>query len=291
MRGGRAAAARPPFVSLDITQGVPVAQFIVVPQWQGSAAARAMLLADGANAIAGDLPARATRFVDVPAEVGDRFDTQVKGFGALEHVRAALADAIEQSDASAGPLIVIGGDASVTVSALAALPERNELALVWCSADAALQLPSPELGFDQQSLAAILGAGEPQLALDPPLAESRVLLVGARNTADDAEAAHAAALASVDPSDHDALASAADATGATGAWVHINLDVLDISEVEGRFETTPFGVASADLVHSLKALKREVPIVGASITGFAPRSADAATNDLGVILRLIGALA
>lgn len=265
-----------------------MAQFFVVPQWQGSAAARAMLLADGAIAIAGDLPSKATTLVPVPTEAGDKFDTAVKGFGAIEHVREALAEALADAHA---PTIVIGGDASVTVSALAAAPDRDELALVWCSASPALKHPGPpELGFEQMALTAILGDGEPKLALRPAFAPNRVLLVGARNISD-AESSEASKLTSVNISGHDALANAASSTSATGVWVHINLDVLDPAEIEGLFEPEPFGVTSADLIHSIKALKHEVPIVGASITGFAPRSADAATNDLGVILRLIGALA
>ncbi len=43
-------------------------RFLVVPQWQGSPAARAMHLIDGAEAIAGDLPRGATVRVDVPVE-------------------------------------------------------------------------------------------------------------------------------------------------------------------------------------------------------------------------------
>lgn len=269
-----------------------MAQFFVVPQWQGSAAARAMLLADGANAIAGDLPSKATTFVAVPTEAGDKFDTQIKGFGAIEQVRTSLAEAFERTDASDSPFIVIGGDASVTVSALAATPAPHELALVWCSAEPALEQPgAPDLGFEQMALTAILGGGEQKLALNPAVCPDRVLFVGVRDISD-AEASESRKVEAVDiSSDHDALVGEIDGMGATGAWVHINLDVLDPAEIEGLFSPEPFGVSSSDLVHALKALKKEVPIVGASITGFAPRSAEAATNDLGVILRLIGALA
>ena len=42
-------------------------RFFVVPQWQGSPAARAMHLVDGAEAIAGDLPRASTARVEVPA--------------------------------------------------------------------------------------------------------------------------------------------------------------------------------------------------------------------------------
>jgi arginase len=46
-------------------------RFFVVPQWQGSPAARAMHLVDGAEAIAGDLPRASTARVEVPG-VGRR---------------------------------------------------------------------------------------------------------------------------------------------------------------------------------------------------------------------------
>ena len=46
-------------------------RFLVVPQWQGSPAARAMHLVDGAEAIAGDLPCASTARVEVPASAGE----------------------------------------------------------------------------------------------------------------------------------------------------------------------------------------------------------------------------
>ncbi|RIJ25759.1 arginase family protein, partial [Clavibacter michiganensis subsp. insidiosus] len=53
------------------------ASFVVVPQWQGSGSSRAMRLADGAEAIRGDLPASATHVVDVPVEAGESLGTGV----------------------------------------------------------------------------------------------------------------------------------------------------------------------------------------------------------------------
>ncbi|MCR2828112.1 arginase family protein, partial [Microbacterium sp. zg.Y909] len=58
-------------------------RFIVVPQWQGSPSARAMLLVDGAEAIEGDLPRAACTRVDVPLEAGESLDTGVHRLSAL----------------------------------------------------------------------------------------------------------------------------------------------------------------------------------------------------------------
>lgn len=50
-------------------------------------------------------------------------------------------------------------------------------------------------------------------------------------------------------------------------------------------------MTAADLAAALRRLREEVPIAGATIAGFAPRSPADAVLDLGAILRLIGAVA
>jgi arginase len=58
-------------------------RFLVIPQWQGSPAPRAMLLTDGASAISGDLPRAATTVLDVPVEAGESLGTGVRRLSAL----------------------------------------------------------------------------------------------------------------------------------------------------------------------------------------------------------------
>lgn len=53
----------------------------------------------------------------------------------------------------------------------------------------------------------------------------------------------------------------------------------------------PFGLSLEQLLAALGALRSRVPLVGASIAGFAPASPAAAIDDLGTILRVVGALA
>ena len=53
----------------------------------------------------------------------------------------------------------------------------------------------------------------------------------------------------------------------------------------------PFGLRTAEVVQAVKALRERLPVAGATIAGFAPRSPGDAVEDLGAILRLIGALA
>lgn len=265
-------------------------RFLVVPQWQGSPAARAMLLTDGASAIAGDLPRAATSVLDVPVEAGESLGTGVRRLSALVRTRELVAEKMTTDT------VVIGGDCSVTVAALAALPGgTDDLAVVWCDAHADMHTPdtSPSGAFSGMALRAVLGEGEPQLALSPGIPRDRVVTVGMRNL-DDAEVTSTDGLrrlAVADLSDVDALAAAVEATGASRVWVHIDVDVLDPSAMAGVSSAVPFGAAPSDLSAAIRALRERVPLAGATIAGFAPRSPADAVDDLGALLRLVGAVA
>ncbi|MER7446570.1 arginase family protein [Microbacterium sp. NPDC097977] len=265
-------------------------RFLVVPQWQGSPAPRAMLLVDGASAIAGDLPRAATTVLDVPVEAGESLGTGVRRLSALLRTRELV------SDAMTAETVVIGGDCSVTVAALAALPGgTDDLAVVWCDAHADLHTPesSPSGAFSGMALRAVLGEGEAQLVLDPAVRRDRVVTVGMRNL-DDTEIAPLDGLRQLsvsDLDDVDALADAVAATGAQRVWVHIDVDVLDPAEIAGVSSPAPFGLAPAVLSAAIRALRTRVPLAGATIAGFAPRSPADAVEDLGALLRLVGAVA
>ena len=265
-------------------------RFLVVPQWQGSPATRAMLLIDGATAIAGDLPRAATTVLEVPVEAGESLGTGVRRLSSLLRTREVVAEAMSADT------VVIGGDCSVTVAALAALPGGTEdLAIVWCDAHADMNTPetSPSGAFSGMALRAVLGEGEPQLALSPGIPRDRVVAVGMRNLDDD-EVSQVEGLTSISASDLDSVDAVADAVVATGAgrvWVHIDVDVLDPSELSGVSDAAPFGVTTAALSAAIRRLRERVPLAGATISGFAPRTPADAVDDLGALLRLIGAIA
>ncbi|ALX66733.1 arginase family protein [Microbacterium sp. XT11] len=265
-------------------------RFLVVPQWQGSPAARAMLLVDGASAIAGDLPRAATTTLEVPVEAGESLGTGVRRLSALLRTRDLVAEHMMADT------VVIGGDCSVTVAALRALPGgTDDLAVVWCDAHADLNTPatSPSGAFSGMALRAVLGEGEPQLALSPGISPERIVGVGMR-TLDDAEVDAVEGLTLLSVSDlerADALADAVRATGASRVWVHIDVDVLDPSELGGVSSPAPFGAETARLSAAIRTLREHMPLAGATIAGFAPRTPADAVDDLGAVLRLIGAVA
>src|SRR5690349_2792022 len=161
--------------ALPLPQEAPMVRFLVVPQWQGSPAARAMLLVDGASAIAGDLPRSATTVLEVPVEAGESLGTGVRRLSALLRTR----ELVEES--MTADTVVVGGDCSVTVAALAALPGgTDDLAVVWCDAHGDMHTPdtSPSGAFSGMALRAVLGDGESQLALTPGISRDRVVTVG-----------------------------------------------------------------------------------------------------------------
>jgi len=139
----------------------------------------------------------------------------------------------------------------------------------------------------------VLGEGEEQLVLSPGISRERIVTVGMRDL-EDAEVDQLASLTqlSVDDLERvDALAEAVRATGASRVWVHIDVDVLDPSDLAGVSSAAPFGASPAALSAAIRRLREEVPLAGATISGFAPRSPADAVDDLGALLRLIGAVA
>jgi arginase len=268
-------------------------RFVVVPQWQGSPAARGMLLRDGAEAIAGDLPRAATTVLEVPLAAGDAQDTGIHRLSAVRRVAEQLTDALDAVPADER-VIVVGGDCSVTLAA-AARHAGDDLAVVWIDAHGDLHTPdsSPSGALAGMALRALLGdvpdAGPGVVTPD------RAVLVAARDldvAESDYAATHDLARVSIDDlADPDALVTAVRATGASRVYVHLDLDALDPAEIGGTLWGIPFGATAAQLAAALTRLKVETTVVGATISGFAPASPTAAVDDLGPILRLVGALA
>jgi arginase len=267
-------------------------RFVVVPQWQGSPAARAMLLVDGAEAIAGDLPRAACTRVDVPVEAGESLGTGIRRFSALTRVRDRLSEALALSDE---PALVVGGDCAVAVPAIAHAAARHpDLAVVWFDAHADLHSPetSPSGAFAGMALRAVIAGGP---LGDAAVAAERVVLAGAREF-DDVEhgmrdASGIRSIAADELSDAELLARSVEDTGATAVYVHVDLDVLDPAELAGVALPVPFGVPLDRLTASIRELRARLPLVGTSIAGFAPASPRAAVDDLGTILRVVGSLA
>jgi len=268
-------------------------RFIVAPQWQGSSSSRAMQLVDGAEAIAGDLPRASTTVLAAPTEAGDAQGSGVQRLSAIVRMRDRIEEAVRASDE---PAVVVGGDCGVALGAVSAIA-GDDLAVVWIDAHPDLNTPesSPSGAFTGMVLRAIAGEGEALVRLEPGIAPSLLVLVATRAWDPEEEAfvaAHGITVLRADElSSPDALADAVAATGASRTHVHIDLDALDPADIAGVAQAVPFGARTADVVASVRRLRERLPMAGATLTEFSPSSPAAAIDDLGTILRLIGALA
>lgn len=277
------------------------ARFLVVPQWQGSGSSRAMRLIDGANAIAGDLPAAATTPVEVRVEAGESLGTGVKRFSSIHAITDQVRTALATFD-DGETVVTIGGDCGADLAGVEHAARRyDDLLLVWFDAHGDLNTTdsSPSGTFSGMVLRTLLGEGADGLVPDGarPVAE-RVIHAGGR-AFDAAELEYAGAagirLLSVDDLATPgalvaAAAAAAAATGSRHVYVHVDLDVLDPSVVEGVGYPEPFGLTVEQLTAAIAGLREGLELVGAAVTGFAPASPDAAAGDLSAILRILAAL-
>ncbi|CCE75056.1 arginase family protein [Clavibacter nebraskensis] len=274
------------------------ASFVVVPQWQGSGSSRAMRLADGAEAIRGDLPASATHVVDVPVEAGESLGTGVLRYASLLAVRTRQEAALEAATASgASPVVTVGGDCGVEIASIGhAAAAHPGLAVVWLDAHADLNSPasSPSGAFHGMVLRAVIGEGVDGLDLAAgTVTPDRVVLAGVRaldDTESDLVESRGIALLGADAVGPEALVAAVAATGAERVYIHVDLDVLDPGAMSGVGYPEPFGLDVQVVTESIKALRRSFELAGAGITEFAPSSPAAAVEDMGTILRIIGAL-
>lgn len=254
-----------------------------------------MRLVDGAEAIRGDLPAASTFTVNVPLEAGEELGTGVARAGSLRLVHDRTLAVLAEID---GWAITIGGDCGVSLASIGHANERTggDLAVVWFDAHPDLNTPqsSPSSTFPGMVLRALTGEGVEGLVPRVPIATSAIVLAGIRATDEGEEDFIAAAgiprIGVENLATADALLEAIAASGASSVYLHIDIDVLDPAEIAGLSDPVPFGITAANLTELIRAVKSRYPLAGASLAGFAPASPEAAVDDMGTLLRVIGAL-
>lgn len=268
-------------------------RFVVVPQWQGSPSTRAMALVDGADAIAGDLPSAACLRVEVPFEAGETLDTGVRRASTLRRLRERVDETLADLDGER--VLVVGGDCGVAIPSISRVAD-DDLAVVWFDAHGDLHSPatSPSGAFAGMALRGVLGECAAGLSLPPgAVTPDRVVLAGARALDDEErDFAEAEGIRHLGPrSTGEQIAEAVAATGAKRVYIHVDLDVLDPAHMAGVADAQPFGLDAAALVDAITAIRAVLPLAGSTLTGFAPASPAHAVDDLGTILRVVGALA
>ncbi len=276
-----------------ILRGV-VATFFVIPEWQGSGSSRAMRLAEGADHIRAELPVKATTVIGVPPEAGSDEGSGILRLSSLRAVRDATSAALKTAT---GRLIIIGGDCGVDLAGIQHAQASNErLAVIWLDAHADLNTAtsSPSGAFHGMVLRSLLGDGSEVLLAGEPIDPALLILAGTRALDDDELAfinKTPLTMISPDALTADSIRDALQTCGATAVYLHVDLDILDPAEFTSIGYPEPFGVSVSTLLEVIAAAKATLPLVGAAVTEFAPATPDAAADDLGTILRIIGALA
>jgi arginase len=222
-----------------------------------------------------DLPLRADEEVTADLPRGDAWER-------LSVLYSAVADAV--ANVAAGPArhVVVSGDCTTSLGTVAGLQRAGiDVGVVWLDAHGDVQtLETTASGYLGGLPLRLLTGYRPELiAADlhlRPVAEHRVLLVGARDL-DPPEVAYLAGA----PIRRAEVADL-DASGlpAGPLYVHVDLDVIDPVDLPGLRYPAPGGPGPAEVADALRALlgTNRVATVGIACTWY-PGHGAAATVD------------
>jgi arginase len=204
----------------------------------------------------------------------------------------AVADAVERA---ARPLL-LSGDCSTALGAVAGLQRRHrDLTVVWLDAHGDFNTPATTIsGYLPGMPLAMLTGRAPEPFCDAlrlrPVADTHVVLADARDL-DPAE--HDALTASQVrrvPADPAAITAALDGIGRTPVYLHLDIDVIDSTQLPGlRFPSGP-GPSLTTIEECLAAVRSAADVVAACIAcAWLPdRVGEPAVRE--TITRLAGAL-
>jgi arginase len=229
---------------------------------------------------------------DLPGETFavDSEHPHARNLQAVVRVASEVADAVAEVAAAGKRPLLVGGDCTITIGAVAGLRrDHPDVGLVYVDADAdlgALELKSADTGvLDSAGISYLLGHGQPELARldgEPPLLEpSRLALVGCdprevseaeRTFLADVGVSYSEAGALIaDP--EEAARTALDAiSGASGpVLVHFDVDLIDSGELPlGNFPHYGTGVGLEHAVGCLRVLCAHPACVGLVLTEMNP---------------------
>jgi arginase len=216
-------------------------------------------------------------------------DTGIRNAREIADYSGALARAVgAQVDADRFAL-VIGGDCSILLGCLLALHRRGRYGLVFVDGHQDLQTPSVSRtgGAAGMDLALAVGIGPAQLASlggDGAIVRAAdVSLVGPRDnpawyTGDDVTAARGAMhVADLDAlrrlgatATGEAVANRIMRSGVAGAWIHLDVDVLDDAVMSAVDSRQPDGLSYDELGALLRPVLDSGWVVGMDVTIYDP---------------------
>jgi arginase len=192
-------------------------------------------------------------------------------------VAGALAAEVRAArDQHALPLI-IGGDCTVALGALAGLADGAN-GVIWIDAHGDFNTPatSPSSYLGGMPLAAVVGRGLPELraaaGLVQPIAEERVALLGVRDldplerAALDASSVTVASSATLREDGKSLMAALRELCANGPIYLHIDVDVLDPNEMPGVVYPTPDGLRLNELRRVLREISQTCGLAAVALT-------------------------
>lgn len=189
--------------------------------------------------------------------------------GVLGEAGAALEQALTNIRVS----LMLGSDCSLALGTLPALAAaRPDAQVLWLDAHCDYDTPdTTTIGFlGCMSLAGATGAWDAGTGR-PPLPPQLVVLCGVRGSLDEFDGGGRAAVerspVRMVPPGADAAAAVLAELGTAPVYVHLDPDVLDPRENPVPY-ARPDGLAMAQLLDLLQAVRRRGPVVGVELTAF-----------------------
>jgi arginase len=174
--------------------------------------------------------------------------------------------------------ITLAGNCNTAVGTIAGLGAERT-GVLWFDAHGDFNTPETTVGgfLDGMALAIVTGRCWTRLASSvrrfAPVAEDRVILVGARDLDDEESVALARSGVvhlALDATSRLAAAVDALATRVEQLYVHVDLDVLDASEGQANGFAGGPGLTLAEVLRAIETAGSRIPIAGAAVTAYDP---------------------
>jgi arginase len=268
---------------------------IGVPTSAGAHHAGQELAPDALRAagLPGRLRAAGVRLTDAGNLPGSVFRPERDAVGgrnlaAVASVAREVSDAVADVVAAGRLPLVLGGDCTITIGAVAGLSrQQQDAGLVYVDGDADIEVPGDGSSgiFDSMGIAHLLGRGAPELSAIggrvPLLEPARLAILGSdpRETSDEGREFLAssgvsfqeAPAFSADPAGTAKRALAAVTAASRHVLVHFDVDVVDSADLPlGNFPHYGSGVRLEHVVAGLRVLTQDPSFAGIVLTEVNP---------------------
>lgn len=268
--------------------------FLSFPQWQGAGYNHELY--HGAESL---IEALNNKYdfegVEVAAPRGLKVQNQIKGYGDLVNQLQKASELIAKIDPD--EIWTIGGDCGTELAPINHINRQHngEIAVLWIDAHADLNTPqsSPSKEFHGMPLRTLLGHGDEKILgfIDRPLHANQVFLLGVRDL-DEPESDFITQNKIKNYSVRDLrtrLTQIADSIRKEGfdkIYLHVDLDVLDPSELSSVKCPTPGGLTVNELINIISYFKESFSTLGGNTLEYTHQQ----TKDLEKVVSIVNTL-